>query len=435
MSQAENANALYRLILPLWSRLQKDFEPGYWTSTIGLKMAIAPIEGMPEKHVIILDDHKRYVLKIWEKNDTLSASLEDKDYKVMMEEGNVAGHYYIIEKAFEFFKELWDLCNKETFALDGVANQLVLDAQKPKPLKTAQQVFSDWIKSNISSLFTGGNGNMKASSIEEFLSSIIGLDEVKEILRRFLAILEFSQKTEGMLKIQKPNLHMVLKGPAGTGKTMMANKLAQLYDELDLIKAPNGIPKVSMINGASLLTDDGALKVHKVVEQAAGGVLLIDEAYSITESAKGVGDEVIAQLLTEMEDNKDRMAIIFAGYTEKMTKFLSNNPGLRSRVGANVTLSNYTPDQLQDMLIRKLIGSGFDVEDPARVAMLAILTEAARYQDFGNGRFVERFYEDIVAEHAFRVKGVTDEAVLSTIIDKDVTHKVIDTTLQRGNLL
>jgi stage V sporulation protein K len=270
------------------------------------------------------------------------------------------------------------------------------------------------------------NMNDKFDKINTFLATIVGLADIKDTLIRFVALSEFERKTEGKYPLEKPNLHMVFRGNAGTGKTWIAGKLAELYSELEFMGcSPSNPAKMTALNGANLLVGGSAARMRQIVADAMPGVLLIDEAYSMTESMSGIGDEIIAALLTEMEDNRHQLAVCFAGYIQKMYKFMNFNPGLRSRVGVNLNFADYTPEELLMIICQNFKKTGFDVTQEAKDEMFKIFRMAVKYPDFGNGRFARALFVEVTQEHAINTNDSTDPVVLKTICAESVTNKVM----------
>jgi len=431
-----------RLFLPILAKLT-DSNPGYYTTDARVNVAVSPFPGIPDKKVFVVDMNSDLILTM-NNDDTLSVDLKSKDYALHVDPSGITGYPRLADTAENFAKFVYESITaglKSDRNVDLMVKNYETD---PEFNKNYDQIFHDWINRNISDLFAKtstaptdaatANDGSTLGKLENFLSNMIGMEEIKDVLRRFVAILEFSEKTKGDFNIDTPNLHMVFKGSAGTGKTMLANIIAELYTELGMIKSKDGKVKMTAINGTSLLVYDAPKRVRDLCEAADGGVLLIDEAYSISESRSGVGDEVIASLLTEMEDRKSSLAIVFAGYTAKMDRFLMMNPGLRSRVGANIILADYTPDEMLEMIKRKFDVSGFKITLDALDAILSILKEAVRYKDFGNGRFVARFYQDIISEHAFKVRGLKDKDELRTIKARDITRNVVVQVLKGASV-
>jgi len=430
-----------RLFLPIIAKLS-NVQGGYYTTEARLNFAISPFKGIPENKIFILDMNSEYILTV-NKDQKFSADLSTKDSAMHIDENGISGYTRFADQAENFTKYVYE--NIVDLKPDKNV-QLMVDNYEREPdfNKNYDQIFNDWINRNISDLFantsaapTGvasANDGSNLGKLENFLSNMIGMEEIKDVLRRFVAILEFAEKTKGDFDIDTPNLHMVFKGSAGTGKTMLANILAELYAELGMIDTKGEKVKMTSLNGTALLVYDAPKRVRDLCEEANGGVLLIDEAYSISESRSGVGDEVIATLLTEMEDRKASLAIIFAGYTSKMDRFLMMNPGLRSRIGANIVLPDYTPTEMLEMIRRKFEKSKFKVTLDALDAMEAIFKEAVKYKDFGNGRFVQRLYQDIISEHAFKVRGLKDKDELRTIKPRDVTRNVVVQVLKGASV-
>lgn len=268
--------------------------------------------------------------------------------------------------------------------------------------------------------------NAKFEKINEFLSSIVGLDGIKDTLIRFVALSEFDRKTNGAYPMEKPNLHMIFRGNAGTGKTWIATQLSDLYTELGFLGCSKDKPcTMTAINGAHLLVGGSAARIKRICEESYHGVLLIDEAYSMTESNTGIGDEIIAALLTEMEDQRHKLAVILAGYTQKMYKFMNFNPGLRSRIGVNLNFDDYSPEQLLAMCIQRFEKTGFSVAPEAKEEMFKIFRSAVKYPDFGNGRFARAVFVEVVQQHAIDTNDSADPEVLRTIEARSVTNKVM----------
>jgi len=430
-----------RLFLPIVAKLS-DISGGYYTTEARLNVAISPFNGIPENKIFILDMNSEYILTI-NKDEKLSADLQTKDVSMHIDEDGISGYTRFSDQAENFTKYVYE--NLVDLKHDKNVDLMIANYERdPDFNKNYDQIFHDWISRNISDLFANttsapsgvaaANDGSTLGKLENFLSNMIGMEEIKDVLRRFVAILEFAEKTKGDFDIDTPNLHMVFKGSAGTGKTMLANIIAELYAELHMIKTHGEKIKMTSINGTALLVYDAPKRVRDLCEEADGGVLLIDEAYSISESRSGVGDEVIATLLTEMEDRKASLAIIFAGYNAKMDRFLMMNPGLRSRVGANITLPDYTPAEMLEMIKRKFDKSRFKVTLDAIDVMESVFKEAVKYKDFGNGRFVQRFYQDIISEHAFKVRGLKDKDELQTIKPRDVTRNVVVQVLKGASV-
>lgn len=164
-------------------------------------------------------------------------------------------------------------------------------------------------------------------------------------------------------------------------------------------------------------------KTQAVIDSALDGVLFIDEAYSLMEhkgSSASYTAECIATLLKAMEDYKGRLVVIFAGYTEEMIQFRDLNPGLKSRIGFELTFKDYTLDELVEIFKKKVKDENLEIEEPAIEKARKILEEAKKVENFGNGRFVDNMVQKIIIAHAKRLKDETDMKKLITITEDDI---------------
>jgi hypothetical protein len=159
-----------------------------------------------------------------------------------------------------------------------------------------------------------------------------------------------------------------------------------------------------------------------------GGVLFVDEAYTLTGEGSDFGAEAVDTLLKLMEDHRDDIIVIVAGYTEKMSKFLASNPGLKSRFNKYLNFEDYTPEQLQAIFEKFCLNGGFVLTEAAMVKVLEIFKVLCVTKDetFGNGRLARNIFENAVSNHANRIIHLTEitEAVLSTIEAEDIPNQV-----------
>ena len=252
------------------------------------------------------------------------------------------------------------------------------------------------------------------------LNSLIGLQDIKNIIDGFVSVLEFNKKVDHQNDF---NLHMIFKGNAGTGKTTVARLIADIYYSLGYIKKN----KVTEVQSQDLIGEwlgQTGPKTQAVIDSAIDGVLFIDEAYSLMEhkgSNASYTAECIATLLKAMEDYKGRLIVIFAGYTEEMIQFRDLNPGLKSRIGFELTFADYTTDELVEIFKKKINDYKFKVDDKAIEKVRSLLEDAKKVENFGNGRFVDNMLQKIIVEHAKRMKNENDMEKLLLITEEDVT--------------
>lgn len=259
--------------------------------------------------------------------------------------------------------------------------------------------------------------------IFEELNALVGLDKVKNMLHDLVNLIELKNKTKDDLKIKNINLHMVFLGNPGTGKTTVARIVAEMLYNLKYIKQ-NKLIEVSSKDLVAEYVGQTAPKTNAVVQKALGGVLFVDEAYSLA-SGSGQGnsfnEEAIATLIQAMENYRDDLVVIFAGYTKEMQDFLNANSGIVSRIGYTVEFEDYTPDELIQIFNQMMEKSGFIVTKEAQDKVKEIIEEYKNTKNFGNARFVRNIYEKSIVKHASNTKGKNGKKVLKTISKEDIS--------------
>ena len=259
--------------------------------------------------------------------------------------------------------------------------------------------------------------------IFEELNALVGLDKVKNMLHDLVDLIELKNKTKDDLKIKNINLHMVFLGNPGTGKTTVARIVAEMLYNLKYIKQ-NKLIEASSKDLVAEYVGQTAPKTNAVVQKALGGVLFIDEAYSLA-SGQGQGnsfnEEAIATLIQAMENYRDDLVVIFAGYTREMQDFLNANSGIVSRIGYTVEFEDYTPDELIQIFNQMMEKSGFVVTKEAQNKVREIIEEYKGTKNFGNARFVRNIYEKSIVKHASNTKGKKGKKVLKTISKDDIS--------------
>ncbi len=265
------------------------------------------------------------------------------------------------------------------------------------------------------------------NSLLRELNDLIGLTEVKKEITSLINLIKVKRLRE---KYHLPQLemsyHMVFSGSPGTGKTTVARLVAGIYKELGLLSKGNLVEtdRAGLVAG---YVGQTALKVTEVVERAIGGVLFIDEAYALTQNigSNDFGGEAIDTLVKLMEDHRDNLVVIVAGYTEEMKQFLRSNTGLVSRFNKFIEFPDYTKEELLAILYGMAQKNGFMIEDDAMQAMDAYLDalHSDQKKEFGNARGIRNVFEKLVVNQANRV--ITYESPtleqLSMIVLQDVT--------------
>ena len=261
--------------------------------------------------------------------------------------------------------------------------------------------------------------NKSISEIFMELDSLVGLDDIKKILHDLVNLISLKEKSD--LNIANVNLHMLFLGNPGTGKTTVARLLANILYNLGYIKE-NKLIEVSSKDLVAEYVGQTAIKTYSVIERSLGGILFIDEAYSLSSKNNSYNDEAIATLIKAMEDNRDNLVVIFAGYTKEMQDFINSNSGIASRIGYTLNFKDYTEDELLEIFKGMIKKAGFKITNEALYKARNIIKENKNTKNFGNARMVRNMYEKTVVNHATNTKDEKSKDLLITITDKDINY-------------
>ena len=260
------------------------------------------------------------------------------------------------------------------------------------------------------------------------LNALIGLNNVKEKVNDLIVYQKVQKmRRENNLHSAKSTLHLAFTGNPGTGKTTVARIVGRIYKKIGLLSKGHFV-EVSRTDLIAGYQGQTALKVKKVIEKAKGGVLFIDEAYSITENdnSDSYGRECLTELTKALEDYRDDLVVIVAGYTEPMNKFFDSNPGLKSRFNTFIEFEDYSSYELESILESICSKNDYALSDSAKKRISTYLDEAVQSKDksFSNGRMARNLYDDLVMNHARRVVGIEHpgQKILSTIIEEDFLY-------------
>ena len=256
------------------------------------------------------------------------------------------------------------------------------------------------------------------------LNDLIGLESVKrEVItfRNFIKI-QKERKKKG-LSVPPTSCHLVFSGNPGTGKTTIARIMAEIFRDLGVVSKGHLIEatRADLVAGYMGQT---AIKTNKVIDSAIDGVLFIDEAYTLSRNSEGdYGQEAIDTLLKRMEDDRDRLVVIIAGYTNEIRNFVNSNPGLSSRFNRYIDFPDYTEEELAEIFKSLLSKYDYVMNYDAEVAMKKRIAAAVREKDdhFGNGRYVRNLFEKVIEKQANRlaIKPSLVKGDISKILSSD----------------
>lgn len=248
--------------------------------------------------------------------------------------------------------------------------------------------------------------NKQVQSILEEIENLVGLENVKKLIFEIQAYIEIQRKRkEENLATDPLVLHMIFKGNPGTGKTTVARCIARLFKELDVLKKGHVIE----IERADLVGEyigHTALKTREQIQRALGGVLFIDEAYSLARGGeKDFGKEAIDCLVKAMEDYKDELILILAGYKREMEWFLQTNPGLRSRFPIHINFPDYTINELYEIAELMLQKRQYKLTAEAKNLLKYTLQQRVLigHEHSGNARMVRNLIEKAIRLQAVRL--------------------------------
>lgn len=255
------------------------------------------------------------------------------------------------------------------------------------------------------------------------LDALIGLEQVKEEVRLLSALLRVQKlREERELPVVDSNNHLIFSGNPGTGKTTVGRLLARIYRSLGVVDKGQ-LVEVDRSGLVAGFVGQTATKVAEVFDKADGGVLLIDEAYSLTRGGeKDFGREAIDAVVKNVEDRRETMVVILAGYPKEMSELVATNPGFQSRFPKTIYFPDYTDDELVDILLIISDGGTYTLTDEAKEAAKVWFGAHERGRGFGNGRLARNLFEASVSRHAQRLVDVPEPSddQLTTLEAEDI---------------
>lgn len=257
----------------------------------------------------------------------------------------------------------------------------------------------------------GNTDSTESADPLEELDSLIGLKDVKQEVSAIADFVKIQQmRVKKGMKPVKMSYHCVFTGNPGTGKTTVARILAKIYGYFGILKKGH-LVETDRSGLVAEYIGQTAVKTNKIIDSALDGVLFIDEAYSLVQGGgNDYGHEAISTLLKRMEDDRDRLIVILAGYSDDMKRFIDSNPGLQSRFNRHIHFADYTADELKQIFLLNVEKNQYKLNEEGNALLSEILNFAVEHKgrNFGNGRYVRNLFEKTIQNQAMRLSSKPD---------------------------
>lgn len=311
---------------------------------------------------------------------------------------------------YAFIQKIRSLQVENSFANGRTARNIIEDAIREKAYRIGTNKVSHDELTRLSAIDFGIETDeeiVQGTRIILYeLKNLTGLDNVKKSVTEILDLVQLQKRRKEMgFKSEEISLNMVFTGNPGTGKTTIARLISRLFKEAGILKKGQ-LVEVTREDLVGEYIGQTATKTLKKIKEAYGGVLFIDEAYTLAQGGDSdYGKEAIATLIKEMEDNRDKLMVIMAGYTKEMEELMLLNPGLKSRIGFTIEFPDYKPMELMKIFKDLCSANDYILERAAEAKLRIIFEElySDRDKNFGNGRLARQIFEKIRMRQAYRI--------------------------------
>lgn len=346
-----------------------------------------------------------------------------KEWKILIHtKGAIDNNHKSIRELYTIISSIAKIEDKDLLLIIRDFNDSLLTFFGYQKIKESFAQFNDDDKTS----------DEKEYTLEELLlklKELVGLEKVKNKVYDLISYQKVQKlRKDNGLSISKNTLHLAFTGNPGTGKTTVARIIGHIYKQLGLLSKGHFI-EVSRTDLIAGYQGQTALKVKNVIEKAKGGVLFIDEAYSITENehSDSYGRECLTELTKALEDYREDLVVIVAGYTEPMQKFFNSNMGLKSRFNTFIEFDDYNEEELLEMMIQLFQKNDYELDSQMIDKIKILLAKQSNNSNVSNGRFVRNIYEDIVMEHSKRVAQIENPTIedLKFLKEEDIPRHIL----------